>query len=381
MIWEATMFKKLAGLKRLCRRPQRSDLFIVGLIWIIPLVGLVVASILSAGNGWGLPLSPGDRIQLTVTEGGEFSGGYALNSDGALEVPFLGSVMVASLEPEDAAKTVEQALIKKKLFLAKFVKVVLQVTSWAPAQVTVHGAVFEPGRVQINTPRESTPGRKDDRLIVGEANDSRYLSAALRSAGGVSPDADVQHIHLLRGGSERIIDFSGMFDGQPVEDVPLVGGDMIVVPSLKRFQMQLVRPSQITPPGIKVFLSNLTIPAASNANSALGNGLGGITFPYGARFVQAVVSANCAGGTQSTNANRYAVLVRTDPLTGITTTLDRPIEEILRNSDNESNPPLMANDTVACYDSAVTNLRDVFRALSEVLNPLNLIFGPNRLFK
>lgn len=375
------MFKKLAGLTQLCRRPQRSDLWIVGLIWVIPLAALLVATVLSAGSSWGLPLSPGDRIQLTITEGGEFSGGYALNSEGALEVPFLGSVMVANLEPEEAAKTIERALIKKQLFLAKSVQVVLQVTAWAPVQVTVQGAVFEPGRVQVNTPRELTPARKDERLIVGEADNNRYLSAALRAAGGVSPVADVQHIHLLRAGSELIIDFSGMFNGQPVEDVPLIGGDMIVVPTIRRFQVELIRPSQITPPGIKVFLSNLTTPATSNANSALGNSSGGITFPYGARFSQAVVAANCAGGTQSTNGNRYAVFVRTNALTGVTTTIDRPIEAILRSSDNENNPPLQANDAVACYDSDVTNLRDVFRTIGDILNPLNLLFGPNRLIK
>lgn len=370
------MFKTRTGLIQVYRRPECSNLWHLGLFWMSCLVAL-----LAAGSAWSLPLSPGDRVQLTISEGGEFSGGYALNSDGALEVPYLGAVVVANLEPEAAAKTIEQALIKKKLFLAKSVQVVLQVTAWAPAQVTVQGAVFEPGRVQLNPPRELTQARKDERLIAGEADNNRYLSAALRGAGGIRPDADVEHVHLLRAGKEQTIDFSGMFNGLSVEDVPLVSGDIVIVPKVKRFQLELVRPSQITPSGIKVFLSNLTVPASSNASSALGNNSGGISFPYGARFSQAVVASNCAGGTQGTNSSRYAVLVRTDALTGVTTTLDRPIEAILRNSDNESNPPLMANDAVACYDSEVTNLRDVFRTLGDILNPFNLLFGSNRFFR
>ena len=156
-----------------------------------------------------------------------------------------------------------------------------------------------------------------------------------------------------------------------------MAGDRLVIPDTGEEQAAIVRPSSITPPGIKVFISNLTIPANSNATSAVGNQQEGITFPYGARFSQAVVAANCVGGTINVNANRYAILVRVDQLTGETTIVDRKIEELVRDSDNtQENPFLMPRDAVACYDSSMTNTRDIFRSIADFLSPLDpfLIF-------
>jgi polysaccharide biosynthesis/export protein len=321
-----------------------------------------------------LPLSPGDRVQVIIPEGTEFAGSYVVNSDGALEFPYLGPVPIAGLEPEEAVRKISTALVSGNYFQKNFLKVNLQVLAWAPIQVKVQGAVFEPGRVLIN-PRPQTGESKDDNVLPGDANQERYLAAALRAAGGVRPDADVKHIRLLRGSVEKTIDLSGMVTGEPVDDIPLVAQDQIIIPTMGSLQPYLARPSQITPPGIKVFVSNLTVPASSNSSSAVAGDTVGISLAYGARFSQAVMAANCAGGTQGINANRYATLVRTDRITGVTKNLDRPIEDILRNSTDESNPLLFSGDGVACYDSTVTNTRDLFRTIAEIINPFGLLYG------
>jgi polysaccharide biosynthesis/export protein len=321
-----------------------------------------------------LPLSPGDRVQVIIPEGAEFAGGYVVNNDGALEFPYLGPVPVAGLEPEEAVQKISTALVNGRYFQKNFLKVNLQVLAWAPIQVKVQGAVFEPGRVLIN-PRPQTGESKDDNVLPGDANHERYLAAAIQAAGGVRPDADIKHVRLLRGSVEKTIDLSGMLTGESVDDVPLVAQDQIIIPSTGSFQASLARPSQITPPGIKVFVSNLTIPASSNSGSAVAGNTVGISLAYGARFSQAVVASNCAGGTQGGNAERYATLVRTDRLTGVTKNLDRPIEDILRHSTDESNPLLFSGDGVACYDSTVTNTRDLFRTIADIINPFGLLYG------
>jgi polysaccharide export outer membrane protein len=85
-----------------------------------------------------------------------------------------------------------------------------------------------------------------------------------------------------------------------------------------------------------------------------------------------VISANCAGGIVATNADRNAILIRVDPLSGKTTVVERKVEDLLRKSmTNEDNPLLLPRDGVACYDSDMTNTRDIFRSISEFLNPLN----------
>jgi polysaccharide export outer membrane protein len=243
----------------------------------------------------------------------------------------------------------------------------VNVLQWAPVQVFVSGATFQPGRVLINewtdAVQTQTPVQQG-----GQAAYERSLTTAIRQAGGVLPTADVGSVELVRDGRRRRIDLSGIFSGQPVEDVPLIAGDQVVVPDSGRINPAIVRPSQITPVGVKIFISNLTVPAAGNAIAAVGRDA--TSFPYGSRFSQAVVSGNCAGGTTLTNASRRAVLVRTDPPTGRTTTLDKGVEELLRrSSDDVGNPYLMPNDAVACYDSAVVNFRDVIRTLTEILVP------------
>jgi len=200
--------------------------------------------------------------------------------------------------------------------------------------------------------------------------------------GGITPYADIQHVKLVRRQVEQTLDLTGLFTGDLLADLPLVAGDQIIVPKLEKFQAYLVRPSQITIPGMKVFISNLTVPATSNASSAVSGLQGGISLSYGARFSQAIIAGNCAGGTQITNSNRFALLLRTNRLTGETSVLERPIEDLLRKPNNDlDNPLLLPDDAVACYDSVVTNVRDVFRSLTDFINPLNLLFGPNSLFK
>jgi hypothetical protein len=162
---------------------------------------------------------------------------------------------------------------------------------------------------------------------------------------------------------------TGVFDGGPVEDPLLVAGDRIHVPSRGCFQMALARPSRITPPGIRVFMSNLTRPASSNATSAIGEY--STKLPYGTRFLQGLVSANCVGGIQATNARRWGVLISRNPITGKSEVVARSIEELVRRADRDDfNPVLLPNDAIACYDSHVTNARDVVATLSEGISPV-----------
>jgi hypothetical protein len=200
----------------------------------------------------------------------------------------------------------------------------------------------------------------------------RLLPAALRAAGGVRPDASLEKIKLIRNGEAQIINLSGIMSGYPITPVALMSGDTIIVPSSGRFDSRLVAPSSVTPPGIRIFISSLTTPAPGNASAAIEKHATSI--PYGSRLLTAAVSANCVGGTNITNGSRYVLLVRTDPLTGREEALKRPIDELLLSPErNEMNPFMMPNDSVACYDSGVTNLRDIGRSLTDILMPFTLL--------
>ncbi|MCC0179233.1 polysaccharide export protein [Waterburya agarophytonicola K14] len=334
-------------------------------------------AIFNASSSIALPLSPGDRVEVSIPQETYFSRVYEVNEEGNLEIPYLGTVAVAGLELDHVEDKLAYSLVNQGFFPPNTLQMTIQVIEWSPITVQVAGELFQPGAMQINLPYypEESAVSPDANQITGEFPYRRYLTDALEAAGGVLPTANVKEIRLIRNGNEQIFDLSGALTGEPFENVPLISGDRIIVPAAERFQAELVRPSAITRPGIKVFVSNLTVPATSNATSAIGNTEEGITFPYGARFSQAVIATNCAGGTKSVNADRKAVLVRVDRLTGETNHLERGVEDLLRDShNNDDNPLLMPRDGVACYDSKVTNIRDIFQTLGDIINPLNGLF-------
>ncbi|BAB73993.1 polysaccharide biosynthesis/export family protein [Anabaena sp. FACHB-709] len=315
-----------------------------------------------------LPLSPGDRLKVSIPEGQEFSGIFEVNLEGNLEIPYLPPLLVAGLEPGEVQMNLKTALIERGFFQPSFLQVSVNVVQWSPIVVFVSGSTFLPGRVMIN---ELSPGEKTQAPVpvTGQYPPNRYLAAAIRDAGGVTPTADIKNVQLIRNGETRTIDLSGILTGEPFEDVPLIAGDRIIVPDSGKMNNDLVRPSQITPTGVKVFLSNLTVPATGNGASSISRDA--TSFHYGARFSHAVVGANCAGGTRGTNAGRKAILVTTDQLTGKTSYLERRVDDILmRSTDDTNNPFLKANDSVACYDSRVVQFRDVIQT---ILSPIPIL--------
>ncbi len=313
-------------------------------------------------------LSTGDRLRLTVSgDKDHLTGSYVISADGAIVL--LGRLRfhaegkrAASLESE-----IERYLIARGLIRGLANGVRLTQTELSGASIAVSGAVFEAGTVRIGERQAEVRSLNISNIVSGDMNVGRTLSNALRAAGGVRPDADPQSLYVVRGQRWTRVDMSGALDGRLAIDLPVTSGDRVIVPSLGCLQDKLVRPSPITAPGIRVFLSNLSRPAASNASSAIGKD--STSLPYGTRFLQALVSANCVGGS-AMNAGRSAVLISRNPVTGQSVVISRSIERLVRSADRDTyDPYLMPGDAIACYDSAAMNLRDVISTVSEAVTP------------
>ena len=312
-------------------------------------------------------LSPGDLVRLEIVRGDGFAGNFVVSPDGYLRLPFVGDIPAAGTTQAELENIIARLLVSGGFFKSNFVQVSVSVLHWAPIQVSVSGAVFQSGDVLLN--EKAADSDAAARIeAAGDFTVKRRLSAALFASSGVRPDADIRNVVLTRNGRRRVFDMSGALDGGPIEDPLLVAGDRVHVPSRGCFQMALARPSRITPPGVRIFMSNLTRPAASNANSAIGQHA--TQLPYGTRFLQGLVSANCVGGIQATNARRWGVLISRNPVTGESEVIARSIEDLVRRADRDAfNPVLLPNDAIACYDSHVTNVRDVITMLAEAAAP------------
>jgi len=319
----------------------------------------------------GLLLSPGDLLQVLIEDGEGFNGRYIINNSGAVKLPIIGNIQATGETTSTLETQIELALVRNQVFQPTSAIVTIQILNLASIEVAVSGAVFQPGRVLINhkAPKSTQVERID---AFGDYSTTRLLSEALRAAAGIRPDAKLDQVILLRKGWQVQIDMTGILTGQLVKDYPLVAGDRVIVPSTGCFQPHLVRPSQITPKGFRVFMSNLIDSANDNSGAAIGKY--STSLPYGTRLLQAAVSANCVGGKDWTNAPRRVVLSSKNPITGKTQVIERSVEQLLTMpSKSEVNPYLMPNDAIACYDSTVTNFRDIARTVADLLLPFKIM--------
>ncbi|WP_261193914.1 polysaccharide biosynthesis/export family protein [Pseudoruegeria sp. SHC-113] len=324
-----------------------------------------------AGKGGGLNtvalqgerVSRNDILDVRVGADVDLTGRYVVSRDGALKLPFIRAIPAQGRSVEEIEARLEQELLASGLY-ETLPPLSVRIADFASVTVGVSGSVFEPHQIEIG----GVSGDETDterQLALGASTEARNLSAALRAVGGVRPDADISAVELRRNGQLHVIDMRGVFEGRNMIDVMLITGDTIFVPSRQCFQDDLMRPSPISPPGVTMFLSNLTQPAQHNANSAIGRDVR--QMPYGTRFLQAVVDSNCVGGAKTSSAHRSAALLSRNPETGVSVVMHRDIEAMLDRGDRDDyDPYILPGDALACYDSTVTNIAEVARVLGLV---------------
>ncbi|MEL4430646.1 polysaccharide biosynthesis/export family protein [Shewanella mangrovisoli] len=316
-------------------------------------------------------LSVGDKLRVGILNGEDFSADVEIDANGQIYLPYLPPINAQGLTIATLKQRISQTLVSEQLMQASSVRVNISPIAWAPIEVTVLGSVFEPGQHFINQ-KSDTEIKDDDKSHSGDQASDRTIAAALRASGGVRPDADIRQVRVIRGQQHFLLDLSGVISGTQVPRFLLSAGDQIFVPSSRHFEDKLVRPSQITAPGIRVFISNLTQPASSNSQSAVDTEA--TRFPYGTRLLTGAIAANCVGGAQSTNASRHVLLVTRNPLSDQTDIVERSLDSLIRDSwQPQMNPVLLPGDGIACYDSGVTNVREIARSLTDLLVPASLL--------
>lgn len=298
-------------------------------------------------------LTPGDLVDVSIGNDEVFNGKYEISGDGKLKLKDLVSVQAYGKTAPEVEASISKALVAGKYY--RVVPVVsVRLADYGAARTFVSGAVFEPGAVIVGG---SAASNNDNSrvLALGAATEGRRLSRALQNAGGVRPDADLSRVELRRGAKHMVIDLRPAIIGGAFDDPVVLEGDQVTVPSRGCFQQALMVPSAISPVGVKVFMSNLTEPAYSNANSAINKDTREMR--YGTRMLQTIVSMNCVGGSNLTNASRSAVLYSRNPETGKSIVIERKIEDLVRNADRDDYDPfILPNDALACYDSGTTDV-------------------------
>lgn len=317
-------------------------------------------------------LASGDRIRLKVAGDEEsLSRVYVLAANGTITLDGRLTIELAGKPIVEAERIISQTLLAEGLVRGLKNSVRLQLLELGGVSVSVSGAVFQPGMIRVGDRNAETRGVNLNNSDSGDRNASRSLTTTLRAAGGVRPDADLSAVYLIRGDQWSRVDLNGAIYGNSVDDIALTANDRVIVGTRSCFQEALVKPSRITAPGIRVYMSNLSRPASSNSSSAINRDA--TNLPYGTRLSQAMLAANCVGGS-AMNAGRRVVLMSRNPINGKSVVIQRSVEKLVRNADRDvKDPYLMPGDGLTCYDSFAMNLRDVISLVGQTASPYVLL--------
>lgn len=157
-------------------------------------------------------IGPGDVFTMQIVSEKDLPGEYQVASDGTVDLPYIQTVQVAGLEPQELARIVRQKLIEKKVLTDPIV--VVQVKEYHSRTVILLGQIAKPGSFPLTT--------------------GLTLMQAISLAGGLTNIADDNNVTLTRkmetGTKTVTISVDAITDGK-APDIPLQAGDRIYVPS------------------------------------------------------------------------------------------------------------------------------------------------------
>ena len=319
-------------------------------------------------------LTIGDVLGIKVAgDKGRLTGDYVIGLDGRVRLAGGISVPLKGMTVAEAQDELRSQLIRAGQIRNLPGNVHVQMVETASVAVAVSGATFYPGPIRVGERSAEDKAATGLQGRRGDVNFRRSLITAIMAAGGVRPDAAIENVIVIRGRQWTQVDLSGLLSGIGNTPLPVTDQDRIIVPSSGCFNAQLMRPSAITPPGVKIFMSNLTRSANNNAGAGINSE--STSFAYGSRLLDAAIAGNCAGGNLLT-ADRSIVQISRNPFNGQSVVIERKVEHLIRNADRDAqNPFLMPGDSVVCYDGAMTNVREVLGMVSDTIAPGLLLNG------
>jgi len=155
-------------------------------------------------------VGPGDVFTLEIVGEKDVPREYQIASDGSVDLPFVHTVQVAGLEPQEIARLARKLLMDGHILNDP--SVVVQVKEYNSRRVTILGQVAKPGTFPYTA--------------------GLTLIQAVSQAGGLTAIANLNRVNLTRRvgkGSRTVeISLSGMMEGR-APDIPLQSGDRIFV--------------------------------------------------------------------------------------------------------------------------------------------------------
>ncbi len=155
-------------------------------------------------------LGPGDLFQLQIVGEKDLPQEYQVASDGTVDLPYIQTLKVQGLEPQEVARLVRKTLIEKKILTDP--SVVVSVKEYNSKRITVLGQVQKPGSFPL------TPGMT--------------LIQAISLSGGLTSIANKDRVNLTRrtktGTQTVVLSVDAITQGRS-QDFPLQAGDQLYI--------------------------------------------------------------------------------------------------------------------------------------------------------
>jgi polysaccharide export outer membrane protein len=173
----------------------------------------VVAETPIIGESKPYTLGKEDVLDILVQNQPEFSGLFVIGPDGKIQYSFVGDVQAEGLTKEE----LKQVLIEKLDKFVKFPVVSVAIAEYNSKTVYILGEVFRPGRYPLK-------------------GDVISLRNAVVEAGLPTRDAALRRVYIFKSDTEKLqykkVDlFKVLYRGRPKDNIELVSGDIVVVPS------------------------------------------------------------------------------------------------------------------------------------------------------
>lgn len=171
----------------------------------------IVADSLSRSVG---VLRPGDAVKIAVFRDPELTGEYLIDSRGQLQIPGLGVIQAAGLDPDQLKTSIRQALIQLGTTNP-------QIAVQPLVRVSVLGEVRSPALYPVD------PGIS--------------LIQLLTIAGGPTPNANLRRTRVVREGRVFEVDLESALTGSASGRVVLYSNDVVVVPKKTGFTRETLQ--------------------------------------------------------------------------------------------------------------------------------------------
>lgn len=164
-------------------------------------------------------LQLGDRIRVTVYNEADLLSNPRIDARGRINLPLVGEVVIGGLTLAQAQGVIETAY-KEGRYLRK-PQVTLTVEEYAPREVSIQGAIVNPGRFVL--PVESTFTVVE--LVTKAGGFTDIAKGTAVSVTRIAPDGSKQ---VFTVDVESLI--RGRKGARPAEDILLLPGDIVYVP-------------------------------------------------------------------------------------------------------------------------------------------------------